>query len=250
MSYENKMGSKPSFFTRHLHITGIETSTSFNEADVAADLQAMDRFDLPSLDFRSVAKTSAKKDQQFMRLITASRELIDNLFSQHGELLGVAAMLLLFILPFSTFQNDSLNSNAIRAKGGDKITIYKERNGQVTQIATFDQSLALENGDRIRIEVLAGAARHVFYYISSFSKREVLSPVNDIQAEGMLLKAGDRAIFPGSVELVGVNEGETLNILLCNEALNAAQLSEMINEYTLGGTVKPKSCLLKTIRLR
>jgi hypothetical protein len=250
MNQETGNGKKPSFFTKHLHITGIETSSLVSESDIAGDLKAMDGIDLPNLDFRSVARNSEKKKLPLVRLLDASRSFINNLFSEHTELLGVAAMLLLFILPLSTMKSASEVTEVIRAKGGDKITIYKERQGTVSQIARFEQSLALENGDRIRIEVLAGAERHAFYFISSASKMQVLSSVQEIQAEGISLKAGDRAIFPGSVELIGVNEGETLNVLLCDSPLSGAQLSEMISEYPQNGVVTPKSCLLKTIRLR
>ncbi len=249
MSREIELGTKPSFFSRHLHITGIETSSHVTVEDLSDDLAAMDSFELPSLDFRSATKSVERDLNPIARLLITGRQLVDQLFSQHSELLGVAAMLLLFILPLSTFKKESTVLDSIRAKGSDKVVLYRERSGEISQIGTFENSLALTNGDRIRVEVLAATQKHAFYFISN-SQQKVLTPVEGMFSERMLLKSGDRAIFPGSIELIGENEGESLHVLLCDEGLGATQLTEITSEYMMKGRTVAKGCLLKTIRLR
>jgi hypothetical protein len=210
----------------------------------------MDSFELPNIDFRSLKNNSHPEDPTFSQFTRTGRTAFNHFLAHHGELLGVAAMLLLFILPFSTFQNHSVVHEGIRVKGNDKVILYRERQGQVSQIASFEQSLRLENGDRVRVEVLAAAPRKAFYFISSTAQSRVLTAVEDIFSEQLTLAPGDRAIFPGSIELVGENEGETLNVILCEKAQDLAQLSEIISKYSPNGMVTPKGCLLKAIRLR
>jgi len=250
MIREDETRAKASFFSRHLHITGVEVSEHISATDVASDIEAMDLLKLPNLDLSAVATNSAQNVAFFNRAVNSCQDFYDKFFVSNAEFLGVAAMLLLFIIPFSTFRNDAVLKEEIRAKGSDRITIYRERNAQVVQITTFDQPLALLNGDRIRVEVLTSTEKTAYYFISSGLHGRVLTGVDEMLGERMAMAPGERAIFPGSIELIGENEGETLNVVLCSAPLESSQASEIIDEYLLIPVRIPKGCLLKTIRLR
>lgn len=128
-----------------------------------------------------------------------------------GGMLGVFAALVLFVLRFDLPWSGSPSSDTLRVKGESKIWVYWERQGEVLQL---EPGAALQNGDRIRAEVLA--AEDVVGYLAVRGESGVLLGRPEQVLESKLsLKAGDKATFSGSVKLVGEDEGEKLLVILC-----------------------------------
>lgn len=241
--------NKPSFYARHLHLSGIEKHESVSDADLKTDQVALSAIELPELHLLSdpseLRTHEGRSNGSFMQWI---RSLIDKLLVGHAGLIGAGVMVFLVLLPMATMQRGQEPLLGFRVKGGDKVSLFRERQGSVS---LFTVGSKLENGDRLRTEVMvAGADRLVFQFVSNGDHR-VLSSLSDILQDQLALSAGDPGVFPGSIELVGANEGETLNILICSKAVGAWQVAEFVKEYPVnGGKIAPKGCILKAYELR
>jgi hypothetical protein len=248
MNSVTESGSKLSFYRRHLHLTGVERADGLSAAELAADRADMAAIDLPPLTFlpsgTSGAVTPDVPDQKGVARV------FDWLVRDHGSWLGVAAMMFLVMIPALTMrpaERHPVLPDTVRAKGGEKIVLYVERNGVVTLHAA---GAALQNGDRLRTEIIAGSERVAYQFVTN-ADRQVLSTVADLLNERIYIRSGEKGIFPGSIELVGRSEGETLNVLLCEGQVPTAAVIEFIKEYQADGEgVAPKGCLLKSIGLR
>src|SRR5690606_35872911 len=94
--------------------------------------------------------------------------------------------------------NDAVGDGKLRVKGESKVWVYWERQGEVRQL---EPGVALQNGDRVRVEVLA--AEDVTGYLAVRSSEGVLlgAPAQ-IRENAIKLKAGEKSTFSGSIKLV------------------------------------------------
>lgn len=140
-----------------------------------------------------------------------------------------------------------------RTKGGRvPIQIYFERSGTV---AKFVEGSKLQNGDRIRIEVAADRDLVAFLAITNRAG-SIISDLNEATTQPLRLRAGEQQMFTGSLELVGLPEGETVAVLLCPLRVilphAADELSKQLRQAFSGQfeTTAFASCQLQTVRLR
>lgn len=243
-------GNKPSFYARHLHLLGIEKQHSLSVKDLADDQANLSAIELPDLHLLSdpVELFSGKRGEarSFYRWVL---QFTDSLLVGNSGLIGAAAMVLLVLLPVATMRKSvESGSGRLRIKGSDKVSLYLERHGTVSQ---FISGSKLSNGDRLRTEILVGGAdRQIFQFVSNADHR-VLTSLSDVLTDRLALSSGDRGVFPGSIELVGANEGEILNVLICDRSVGSWQVSEFVKEYPVdGGKIAPKGCLLQAFELR
>lgn len=248
MKSVSETGNKPSFYRRHLHLTGIERTEVLTPADLAADQADLAAVTLPALTFLQPEVSGAEPVAVSGRKGAGSA--IDRFLRDHGSWLGAAAMVFLVLLPALTMRTADRSHvlpDTVRVKGGEKVVLYVERNGVVTPYAGGS---TLQNGDRLRTEIITGGERVAYQFVTN-ADRQVLSPVADVLDERIYVRAGEKGVFPGSIELVGRSEGETLHVLLCGGQVPTAAVIEFIKEYPADGEgVAPKGCLLKSIGLR
>jgi hypothetical protein len=140
------------------------------------------------------------------------------------------------------------DDDGLRVKGQTKVWIYWERDGQV---APWAEGTPLMNGDRIRIEVQAAEGLVAYHGVISENGR-LLSEPQSILDNPLRLAPGAKASFEGSIKLVGANEGETLLVLLCRQALEAEKAAALFP--AAGADVNlpalPADCATERFKLR
>lgn len=123
--------------------------------------------------------------------------------------LALAAALLTFLLVRDDLLPHPLSDATIRAKGDSKVWVYWERGGTVSP---WTPETRLANGDRVRVELLAG--EDVLAWLAVVDRTgQLLGEPNAWQP--LSLASGEQAAFPGSVKLVGQDDGETLEVWTC-----------------------------------
>lgn len=107
---------------------------------------------------------------------------------------------------------DADPNDRLRPKGESKVWVYWERHGDVQLL---ESGTALENGDRVRAEVLA-TEDLVGYLAVQNGNGLLLGDAAQIKDSVLRLKTGEKATFSGSIKLVGANEDERLLVILCS----------------------------------
>ncbi len=139
--------------------------------------------------------------------------------------------------------------DGLRVKGASKVWVYWERDGQVEP---WSDETELQNGDRIRAEVLA--VSDALAYLAVVSGEDVLlSDPDQVRSDAMRLGAGERKSFPGSFKLVGADEKEKLVVIVCHlDGGLGPNLSVLFRgrgeKVELGGL--PKNCGVEQFGLR
>ena len=136
-------------------------------------------------------------------------------------LLALAATLALLVVSYRLLSPGVVPGDGLRVKGASKVWVYWEREGQVEP---WDEDSSLQNGDRVRAEVLAGNDAMAYLAVVS-GEAILLSDPAQVVDDSMLLKAGERKSFPGSFKLVGADEKERLIVIICQSA-NAIRARE------------------------
>lgn len=197
----------PSRLDRHLSVLGL--GDTLPEGEVAADRRVMAEARPKRLTFpeRKSAAFFAKWQMGFALLAAAA----------------VAVVL---------YQNQSAPDGAFTIKGGASVAIFFEQAGQVRPWTTGTK---LEEGAKVRAEVLAVKPSVAFWGVTAKGGR-LLSEPDWIVANRIGLAAGEKKFFPGSLELSGPSEGETLVVSVCPEGyvkLDAPETPELLSKMLL-----------------
>jgi hypothetical protein len=135
---------------------------------------------------------------------------------------------------------ESEESGDLRIKGESEVWFYWERDGLVQD---FVPGTVLQNGDRIRAEVLAAKETTAYLAVMAQDGR-LLGDVSKVKDSMMMLKAGEKASFAGSVKLVGANDGESLVVILCAQGVRP----DFAEPFQLASI--PQACTTTSVRLR
>lgn len=125
--------------------------------------------------------------------------------------LALAASLALLVVSYRLL-TPGIETDDLRVKGASKVWVYWERDGQVEP---WSEDADLQNGDRVRAEVLA-VSDAVAYLAVVSGDGVLLSDPEQVRAGAMRLTAGERKSFSGSIKLVGVDEKERLVVIVCH----------------------------------
>ncbi len=183
----------PSRLDRHLSILGL--GDSLPEDQLAADRRLMTEARPKGLTFPEVKKPS---------FLSA---LADHRSKWQMGLAGLAAAVIAVVL----YKNPSSPDGAYTIKGGASVAIYFEQAGQVKSWTT---GTVLAEGTKVRAEVLAVKPTVAFWGVTAKGGR-LLSDSRWILDNRLPLAAGEKKFFPGSLELSGPSEGETLVVAIC-----------------------------------
>lgn len=126
--------------------------------------------------------------------------------------LAAAASLALMVLSYRLLTPGFERDGDLTVKGASKVWVYWERDGQVEP---WSEDADLQNGDRVRSEVLA-VSDAVAYLAVVSGDGVLLSDPDQVRSGAMRLSAGERKSFSGSIKLVGVDEKERLVVIVCH----------------------------------
>ncbi len=140
-------------------------------------------------------------------------------------LVALAATLALLVVSYRLLSPGVVPDDGLRIKGASKVWVYWERDGQVEP---WSEDSLLQNGDRVRAEVLAGNDAVAYLAVVS-GDAILLSDPAQVTDGSMRLKAGERKSFAGSFKLVGADEKERLIVIICQAANGATpELSDVL----------------------
>lgn len=196
----------PSRLDRHLSILGLGDP-------VAEELLAADRQVMTEAVPRKLRFPPAKKPAPA--------------FWQMGVGVLLAASLAVIL-----YRNRDTDDGGFRVKGGASVALYFEQDGQVQQ---WKAGTTLKEGAKIRAEVVAGKPTLAFWGVTAKGGR-LLSEPHWILENRLLLAAGEKKFFPGSLELSGPSEGETLVVSICPDAhvkVDAPETPELLAKMLL-----------------
>lgn len=166
-----------------------------------------------------------------------------------SPLMALAAAVVLVVLSYRLLSPVQPQDDGLRVKGASKVWVYWERDGQVEP---WSEDVDLQNGDRVRAEVLAGNDAVAYLAVVS-GDGILLSDPAQVTGSAMRLGAGERKSFPGSIKLVGADEKERLVIVICQTDGGAApDLSRVLKGRgeRLGLYELPKECGIEQFVLR
>lgn len=123
--------------------------------------------------------------------------------------IAAAAMLTLILYPSAE------QSPSIIAKGGIVVTVFAKKDDTVRRL---DGATLASDGDLIRAQVTAPQAGSAFWAITDING-SVISDPGRIVSDRLDIEPTKAATFPGSFEIVGQNEGETIVVMFCNRDL-------------------------------
>lgn len=170
-----------------------------------------------------------------------------------------ASILLLLVGPkmLQPFFSGSLGNlqegrnSVLYTKGQSQVFVHGEHQGVIAQLGPVAQ---LENGDRVRAEVLA--AEDLLAFISIFDQhgQQILNRWT-VENAVLVLRAGEQKAFPGSVKLVGDDDGEVLSVWTCPRRNFAKDQSSetAVTAYVIATLLdhgKPQGCDEHQVALR
>ena len=170
--------------------------------------------------------------------------------SKRPQLYPIAAVLLVSLVPLTLikgFDPFASNGPAYRIKGAPVVQVFWERQGVVQK---FVSGTTLKNGDRVRAEVLTPVDSAAYLLVTD-ANGNMLSPSQQVLDGALRLEKGAKRSFPGSLELVGISQGEQLLVVVCPDSARSVfkklilQSKRVINSQSL-----PKPCYFKEFRLR
>lgn len=239
----NGDGRRLSRFLRHLALLGIGAGdeSALPVKDDPTMVREQKIFDavgeLPSLDFAAPKKLEQTQPK--------SKSVW---WLGGGAVLAVAALVLLIV--WNENQDRPLEYQVKGDLGSARV--HFDQSGTVG-LVTADTHL--HDGAKVRVEVTANRDVLAIMVITNWAD-ELLTGVNEAITQRILVPAGQKLLFPGSLELTGGNEGETVAVLICPQefigALHSSQVQSEIREI-LARDVAVKvltGCKVERIRLR
>lgn len=205
-------------YAQQLKIFGFDREGRFKETRTEVERKRMDEIVLAPLNLSERSKVQGRP-----------------FYRTWAPALAIAAMLALALWPFiKTERPEEIYS----MKGDSQISIYF-RDGE--SVLKWDGVQPLPEKVPIRVDVLSSFDG--IGYLTFFSKTgDLLSSLEELLARKKALAAGERDAFPGSFQLTGVSQGETLGIVLCDpegsqilEELPQAQVAELIGQTVRTG---------------
>jgi len=151
----------------------------------------------------------------------------------------VPAMAVVFIV--ATFTPEE-PARELQIKGGHAVRLFWERSGEVKPLGS---DTLLQNGDRVRAVVHSASAVNAYLAIMNNEGR-LLSTSQSVVDSRLALDAGEKGTFPGSLKLVGTDEGEIVRIILCDKPATMG----MDDVTGLAGGHLPEACAGRTFKLR
>lgn len=139
-------------------------------------------------------------------------------------LMALAAVLALTVVSYRLLSPGVEPDDGLRMKGSSKVWVYWERDGMVEP---WSDEVALQNGDRVRAEVLAGSDAMAYLAVTS-GDGILLGEPSQVALGAVKLAAGERKTFPGSFKLVGADEKERLVVIVCHMDGQTPDLSQVL----------------------
>lgn len=154
-----------------------------------------------------------------------------------------AAAILAGILVFKPADGDWTG-----VKGSNQVRLYWEREGVVHHFEPGDR---LETGDRVRAEIDAENSMIAYWLVTGRDGRAQVDTAF-VLASAVAVKAGESAPFAQGLRLTGESSGETLTVLICPAAIDAAQMRAAVpgKDAPVNLTMLTKKCAARTAKLR
>lgn len=231
MSTNDKDQNKTSRLTKHLHLMGVEPTSGLKPGELSQEKQLMDAVgDMPPLDFD-------KAEVRHPKPIRPSHWFAAGL--------GVAAAATMTFYVMQPRERVDLGPG-LRVKGDiGAATVYFDHEGKVGKLTS---GMTLESGTKVRVEVSAHG--DAFAYMTVADRNSQL--LTDATGLRLALKAGEKASFPGALELTGESEGETILVLICPAAAEAGvaatDVAAAFQTRQMDGALAP--CKLEAVPLR
>jgi hypothetical protein len=129
---------------------------------------------------------------------------------------GIAASALLAVGASGFWRH--FRESDLSGKGEASIYVFYARDSNVSE---WRSEASLQSGDRVMAEVLAPSPGQAFWAVLD-RQGHIISSKQRIEVDRLILSGGQRRAFPGSFELTGDNDGETLAVAFCGTGEAAA----------------------------
>jgi len=177
---------------KHLQILDLEQA-GFKDSELKAEIEGIAAMQPPALDLGETQSTS--------RNVPVRRNSV---------WYGVAAVAMAAMVAFVVYLPRE-EEDGFRVKGHGSVRIYSEIAGKVSE---WDKKTPLPSGSRIRIEFKA--TEDVIAYLGVIGRDQSdLLPVGMIWERKLSIAKGDIGRTDGSLELTGVDDGETILAVTC-----------------------------------
>lgn len=148
--------------------------------------------------------------------------------------LALAAGLLIAVSIGRFGRPEPARDEAVSLKGGDRLVVYRERDGEVRTVGSGD---AFRAGDRLRFAVRSEHAGHAAIFgLEADGDRYPCTPASGSGAHPV---GPGTELLPGAIELDAAGGRETLVLVLCPQPFDVAEVGE----------VAPPGCRRETFSL-
>lgn len=132
-----------------------------------------------------------------------------------GIAAAAAAAAIVVLYPKASLQSPQKPQD-VRVKGdGPAVAeVYVSKNGEVSQ---YDAKVNYESGTRFRVLVHASEPSEAFATVA-VKGGQILAGGSELVQSKVSVAAGDDTFFPGSLELTGANDRESLVVMMCPKA--------------------------------
>ncbi len=131
-------------------------------------------------------------------------------------------------------RSDPARDDAVSLKGGDRLVVYRERDGEVRTVGSGD---AFRAGDRLRFAVRSEHAGHAAVFgLEADGDRYPCTPASGSGAHPV---GPGTELLPGAIELDAAGGRETLVLVLCPQPFDVAEV----------GDAAPPGCRRETFSL-
>lgn len=237
MDLEQDDGKTRSRFAKHLQLLDLEASPGLSPEELEAERRLMARMPLPPLPAARGAKPRARRSWLGSRLFSWQLAV------------GALAAASLAVVVYRGMETDV--GPGWRVKGGIVVDVHTEKDGKVTR---FEPGRTLDNGTRVRVDVRAPAAARAYLVVRTRAG-VAESAIREAIANSLALAPNESRALPGSFELEGDDEDESLVVLVCPADHAAGVSADTLAAELLGtvrGTAKGafQACRIESVQLR